>query len=51
MGGDDSKWLIMALILISAFFINRESGMQEKLNNCKVEYQGFKDGVTYGRGR
>ena len=49
--GDDSKWLILAILLITAFFVNKESGLREQLNNCKVEYEGFKDGVTYGRGK
>jgi hypothetical protein len=49
--GDDSRWLILALVLFAAFFLNRESGLREQLNTCKIEHQGFKDGVIYGRGR
>lgn len=49
--GEDSKWLILALVLVSAFFFIKEGGVREELNTCKIEYQGFKDGVTYGRGR
>ncbi len=49
--GDDSKWLILAIALVSAFFIYKEGGVKEELNSCKIEFQGFKEGVVYGRGR
>lgn len=49
--GDDSKWLILAIVLVSAFFLNRESGLQTQLNSCKIEFQSFKEGVVYGTRR
>lgn len=55
--GGDINYLFAALVIvIAAFFWQRESGVQSQsqqfqtqFSNCKSEFQGFKDGVSYGR--
>jgi len=57
MNRGDANYLFAALVIIlAAFFWQKESGVQSlwqqsqtQLSNCKAEFQGFKDGVNYGR--
>jgi len=58
-GNEASSWLLVPLVvIIAAFLWQKESGnqlriqqLESELTKCQIEFKGFRDGVTYGKGR
>jgi hypothetical protein len=41
--------LAVAALATTAYVQFGKSELQNQLNQCRIEYQGFKDGVMYGK--
>ena len=40
---------VAALLATTAYIQFGKIELQNKLNQCQIEYQGFRDGVMYGK--
>lgn len=56
MNQGDTNYLLIVVVIVAASFFLRERGneselkqLQSQLNTCQVNFEGFKDGVVYGR--
>lgn len=49
MDNHNSFFLAIAAILVSLWMYNQNVQLQQQLNTCKSEFEGFKQGVIYSR--
>lgn len=49
MDNYNSLFLAMAGVLVALGMCTQNLQLQEQLNNCKSEFEGFKQGVIYSR--
>lgn len=48
---NDRQFLFLGLaaVAVSLWFQNQQWELQRELGNCEVKFQGFRDGVIYGK--
>ena len=49
MDNYNSLFLAIAGILVALWMYNQNVQLQQQLNDCKSEFEGFKQGVIYSR--
>ncbi|NJL78347.1 MAG: hypothetical protein HC836_42485 [Richelia sp. RM2_1_2] len=42
-------FLAVAGILVALYFFNENTELKQQINSCQLQFEGFKEGVIYGR--
>lgn len=39
----------VAAVVVALHFVNQNNELKQQINSCELKFQGFKEGVIYGR--